>query len=402
MSETDITGFTNIVYSVGFNFDGKIVASAHADGRIRLWNAETGEFIRELFGHRTNVVSVAFSPTEPILASASYDKTIRFWDYNKPLLFIEGIITGAALATIDTTHTQVITCMAFNGETVATGSDDKTVRLYDPLAGSELHVIDIGSRVFSVALSPDGNIIAVGSIIEGTSLYDVKTGTLLHRTPDGDTDFTYVKSVAFSPDGKLVAAGTEHANAYLLDVKTGKFLRFFRGFYYLDKVSGSDVYGYIDVTTGQRIRSFAGTEYMQDVGSVAFSPDGRTLAIGDQYDRIHFWEVNTGIHLGKVAGHSEGKHHYEVSGLAFSPDGRTLASGSYDGTVLLWDYENLGFISMDAQQRPEDVNNDGIINILDLVFVANSFGQIGESPADINKDGIINIMDLVLVAKAFE
>ena len=120
------------------------------------------------------------------------------------------------------------------------------------------------------------------------------------------------------------------------------------------------------------------------------------------YNRIHFWEVNTGTHLGKVVGHGGGRSIRYVTSLAFSPDGRTLASGNYDGTVLLWDYENLGFILPDVPHHPADVNADGVIDILDLVFVANSFGQIGESPADVNKDGVINIQDLVLVANAFE
>ena len=87
-----------------------------------------------------------------------------------------------------------------------------------------------------------------------------------------------------------------------------------------------------------------------------------------------------------------------VNSLAFSQDGSTLASGSIDGTVLVWDYT---LISPKAIYPPEDVNTDGVINIQDLVFVAQQFGETGESVADINGDGIVNILDLILVAGAF-
>ena len=265
-SETGITGFTDYVFSVGFSYDGKIVASGHAAARIRLWNEETGDFIRELIGHSSNVVGVAFSPTEPILASASYDRTIRLWAYNKPLIFINGGITGAALATINTTHTTVITCMAFSGQMLASGGGG-TVRLYDANTGKELHVLDKDNSANSLAFSPDGKILAVGHL-GGTSLYDVRTGTLLYKTAEGDWYLKLVSSLAFSPDGKTLAVGTRTPKAYLLDVNTGEFLRYFRGFY--DNYDESPIYP-IDTETGEQIRSFAGTEYMWDVKSLAFS-----------------------------------------------------------------------------------------------------------------------------------
>ena len=68
------------------------------------------------------------------------------------------------------------------------------------------------------------------------------------------------------------------------------------------------------------------------VFSVAFSPDGRTIASGSGDDTIHLWDANTGERLRTLTGHS-----VPVESVAFSPDGRTIASGSTDNTIRLWD-----------------------------------------------------------------
>ena len=83
-------------------------------------------------------------------------------------------------------------------------------------------------------------------------------------------------------------------------------------------------------------------------------------------------------------------HASEVIDLAFWPDDHNLVSLSHDGTLLLWD------LAPFLTQMPWDVNNDKVVNILDLTFVASRFGQ--KTP-DLNGDGIVNILDLTLIAQ---
>ena len=129
------------------------------------------------------------------------------------------------------------------------------------------------------------------------------------------------------------------------------------------------------------------TEHTDWVTSIAFSPDGRTLAGGEgrQYPIIRLWDAVTGEQQETLAGHTGW-----VSDVAFSPDRRTLVTGSGDGTVLLWELPSPTVFG--------DVNRDGVVNLQDLIYVSSSFGRIGQNDADLNGDGVVTILDLVTVA----
>ena len=141
-----------------------------------------------------------------------------------------------------------------------------------------------------------------------------------------------------------------------------------------------------DAGTYQEVALLTG--HTNQVYSVAFSPDGQTLAGGSYDETIHLWDVTTGVHKRTLTGHTSW-----IRSIAFSPDGTTLASGSADGAVLLWEItptmEPLMF---------GDVNRDGAVDISDLAIVGSNLGQTGQNDADVNRDGVVNIFDLVTVA----
>ena len=242
-----------------------------------------------LEGHGAPVRSLAFSPDSKTLATGSDDKTVKLWDVN----------TRQELATLG--HANSVNSVAFSpdSKTLATGRDDNTLKLWDVNARQDLATLKGHTQaVLSVAFSTDGKNLATGSVDNKVKLWDVSARKEL-ATLTGHTG--WVVSVAFSPNGKTLASGSHDATVKLWDVSTRKELATLKGHFY-------------------------------SVSSVAFSPDGKTLATGSKDHTVKLWDVGSRKELATLKGHTK-----EVLSVAFSPDGKTLATGSEDHTVKLWD-----------------------------------------------------------------
>jgi len=247
-----------------------------------------------LEGHQGSVLSVAFNQPGDMLASGSTDRTVKLWD----------IRTGKLLRTL-TRHYKEVWSVAFNpkGETLACGTGN-LVQLWETQNGKLLHTLllrkDKGSAC-SVAFDPQGETLATSSdsIVQ---LWEVQSGKLL-RTLQPHRDIRLVCCVAFDPRGETLASGRDNM-VELWDARSDK---------------------QIHVLAGHRLT----------VHNVAFNSSLGTLASAGVDGTIKVWEARSGKLLRTLEGHTDA-----IDVIAFSPDSRLLASKSVDQTIRLWSCES--------------------------------------------------------------
>ena len=298
-----LTEHTGDIEGLAFSPDGKTLASSGSgDGAIRFWDVRTSDQKHAVTGHTSDVDSVTFNPDGQFVASGHEDGSIRFWDG----------LTGLHLRTFKGSN-HYASCLVFSldGKTLAWASG-LDIRLQDAQTGEEkMRLTGHEWGMHSMALSPDGNILASGSEDSTIRLWDMHTGEH-KRTLNGHTDRVY--SVAFSTDRKTLASGSDDNTIRLWDVDTGETQRILTA--HAGEVEGVD----------------NGHSSVEGVKSVAFSPDGKTLASGGGDNVINLWDIGTGKRKMTLVGHT-----HWVFSLAFSPDGKTLASGSVNSDIRLWD-----------------------------------------------------------------
>ncbi len=273
--------------------DGKRLAAATSIG-IWIYDVETGEALDLLIGHTAPVKSIAFSPNGKTLATGSEDNTIRLWDTQTYTL--KATCIG---------HEKEVNLLAFSPDSkmLASTSQDMKMRLWDVQTGKSLQTItECGAEdMTAITYIPDGAMFLTyrhdDSFEKYIEFWDGQTGEFL-RSVLIETD---LKEAAFSADCKILAVVGE----------TSPPLQFW------------------DVESGELLKSAEKCDERYD--SIEFSPDGHSVVTGGSWDSVSIWDVSTAERLKSIA---RGK---PINSVAYSPDGKTLASGIDDGTILFWD-----------------------------------------------------------------
>jgi len=341
------------VNRIVFTQDSKMIASCSGDGTIRLWDVETGKHLRVFNGHTDEVYGITFSPDGAILASASNDNTIRLWDTD----------SGRHLRTL-IGHTDGVRSVAFNpnGRTIVSGSVDNTVRLWNVHNGMQLREFTgHKSWVYDVDFSPNGNTLASISADGTILLWDI-TPTEMKPTvslspatiesPNVSEQLTFSLNIA---DGVNVAG---YQATVLYDNTALRYIQSANADFL-----PANVYTITPATTDNSVRigtvAFGGQQSNMDgtLATITFE----VLAVKDSTVRL------SGVLLTDPFG---------------VPSVPQIASAHITVPIHI----------------PEDVNEDGVVDVTDLVLVATQFGKRGENDADVNGDGVVDIVDLALVA----
>lgn len=285
-----LDGHQDIISCVATSPDGKLIATGSKDSTVKLWDAATRRQLTS-FAHEAGVQTIAFSPDSQTLAVGVSDGTVKLWS-------------------------------------VATRKETATLR------GFKYGVTQV---LFSPA---DGNLLAVVDY-ESLKLWDISANRHVSGLGTGGD---YVKSVAFSPAGdRLVTAASSVVT--LWDVASKKKLVNITKLSNAEKVALSPATPFIavathtmgevaicDISDGPSRDCYTFKGHDDFVWSLAFSPDGRTLATASGDKVVKLWDVYTGAETKRLEGHSG-----SVNAVTFSRDGRFLLTGGADKTANWWD-----------------------------------------------------------------
>lgn len=288
------------VWNAEFSPDGRLIASACNDNRVRIWNVATGAEI--VTGELRGAWKVSFFPDgSKIAVAASSNGT--------PLVRIYDVEDGREILTF-TGHSKRVRAIDVSpdGRSIVTGSQDGFVILWDASTGAVKRKIELATpdhpvEVYDIQFAKDGRHVAVSGF-ETIGVIDFADGSIKLASLNDFADrgvFAIGWKIVYSPLEKTLAVGLFSGDLAFLDIATLKILRVVK-------------------------------LHQSNLKSLAFTTDGRTLVTGSGDRTVKFVDVGTGALTGELRGHFSGVHE-----VAFSPDGRLLATASADFDLSFWD-----------------------------------------------------------------
>jgi RNA polymerase sigma factor (sigma-70 family) len=348
--------FPDHVQTLAFSPDCLTLASGGEKGHITLWDVRRRRSRLEGHGHTQPMNSVAIAPDGKNIVTTAYGESAWLWDRatNKPRRqFNQEKLPGVAL----------VWCADFSpdGRTLALAHQREGITFWDLKTGQLQRQIPPENlhRTISIAFSPDGKLLVSESSDQPyASLWDTTTGKLLHSYPHPMNMNGFEQcgsSATISPDSRLLASVGRGGTLHLWHLDNNK-----PGIVKMDANATSAAFspgGLLVATAGIGVKIFDAvtsaelakfeSQYNSDARKgIAFSPDGRLLAVADT-KHLRLWEIAARRELRPFEGHRGA-----VNSLAFTPDGKALVSGSEDGTALIWKVENLIPPIKDSEPKP--------------------------------------------------
>ena len=331
-----------------FSADGKVLASADADGSLAVWDIASAS-LGEIFpGHANAASGVALSPHGATLYSVGLDGSAVAWDVagrrrlGQRFGFDPVGPPGRAAATEHPSPVAMAVAVTPDGSLFATAPGRGRVTLWHSrtLTPEARELRGPVGDVISLAFSGDGSLLAATGSTRQTAVWDVRTGRLLRTLTGGGPHGS--AAVSFSRDDRTLAVTSNDEHVVLHDLRTGAadVLPAAHGITDVDFSRDGRFVATAGLAGEVSVWKLAGRELvmtMSDPGraiyTLRYSPDGKLLAAGDDSGNVVFWDARTGQAVGpQLNGHGG-----SVFSVSFSPDGQTLATVSNDGKFRLWD-----------------------------------------------------------------
>lgn len=308
------------VLHAAYNHSGNILATASEDNSIILWDAHTGNSLKQLWGHKDKVTSAKFTKDDNFIVSSSWDKTIKIWD----------VKTGRMVHSINTEQ---------GGEGLDISPDDKYL-LVIPQFSNEISIWDMTTKkkikvlkddcgeISVAAFHPDSKrVVTVHTSLKHNSsinIWDLQTASIVRRITDESKE--EIRAITFNSNGDKMATGSFDNSIAIWNINDGT----------------------------QLLRLYdAHTKY---ITTICFSPDGTKILSGSWDKSAKIWDSETGDELDELTGHTD-----YISSVAFSPDGKEVVTASWDHTARIW---KLIQADTNIQEIRVHEQDDGIVKAL--------------------------------------
>lgn len=283
-------GHLKPVFSVAFSPDGNTLASGSYDKSVRIWDINAGRLLQTFTGHTDAVYSVAYNSSGNMLASCGKDKTIRIWDPS----------TGRLKKTLKSN--EEVTTISFDPirNQIASAGEKGIINIWDIDSGKKKFTLrGHFDLISSIDYSFDGAYLASGSYDKQILLWAPLAGKQLTSLPQSTAS---VNAISFQPNGTALIAGSSDKTVKLWEIPIGELIRTFE--------PGSG-----------------------EIISVSFNNNGSYLACAMSDGTIGIWNVETGKIVTIFP-----SNHGTVNFVEFSPDGTLLTSAGSDNNIRLWKF----------------------------------------------------------------
>ena len=207
------------INNLSFDSSGDLLVAAGGEpglvGEAQLWDLRTGKLVRSYLGHRDSLYSARLSPDGKILATAGYDQKIKLWETD----------SGKELRTLDG-HNGPVFDLAFHpsGRIMATASGDRTVKLWSVATGERLDTLNQSQQeLYCVQFSPDGRAVTAAGADNRIRIWSVSETAREGTNPLRISQFAHelpVIRLAYSPDGRTLASAGEDRLVKIWDAET--------------------------------------------------------------------------------------------------------------------------------------------------------------------------------------